>query len=331
VSLLIPSGLIPAGNGFVCAWAARGVGRGQRSFVRRAFTLVELLVVIAIIGVLVGLLLPAVQAARETARRTQCQNNLRQLGIGLSSYEAAHDTFPIGCVECKQVPFAAKDSTQVPWNIPLGQPRLFTSWALRFLPFIEQQHVWQLYDDTKPVGHADNREATSTVISAFLCPSVADEPLMKDGLALTDYVGMYGVEGTGRDQDAPDSPHTLNDVSLGVMLYEVPTRTAQITDGLAHTVIVAESARKNFQFLDHQGRAVSVLSFEYWASGTNLVAQWHETPINQTPTEEIYSHHPGQAGVVFCDGHVQFLNESMEQSVLVAILTRAGGEVADGL
>ena len=66
------------------------------SKMRRAFTLVELLVVIAIIGVLVGLLLPAVQAARESARRSSCQNNLKQIGLGLHNYHDSFDAFPIG-------------------------------------------------------------------------------------------------------------------------------------------------------------------------------------------------------------------------------------------
>jgi len=294
-------------------------GNGSRHRRPRGFTLVELLVVIAILGVLVGLLLPAVQAAREAARRTQCQNNLRQIGIGLAGYEAAHGTFPVGCVECKFAPSQGRVN------------RLWTSWNLRLLPFIEQRHVRQLYDDTKPVGHADNREAASTVIPTLFCPSVADQPVLSDQgqLALTDYAGMYGVGGVGRDQHVPDSPHWLNNESLGVMLYEVPTRTAQITDGLAHTVIAVERSRATLQIIN-RGKVYAASYGFPWASGHSLLDQNQENRINQTPDDEIYSHHPEAAGVVFCDGHVQFLNESIEQSVLLAILTRAGGEVLDG-
>jgi len=285
---------------------------------RCGFTLVELLVVIAIIGVLVGLLLPAVQAARESARRTHCQNNLRQIGIGLLGYEAAQDAFPIGCVECKFGPSQGRKN------------RLWTSWNLRLLPFLEQQHVRQLYDDTKPMGHADNREVVSTVIPTLLCPSVADQPVLSGpGLALTDYAGMYGVGGIGRNHHSPDSPHYLNDKSLGVMLYEVPTRTAQITDGLAHTVIAVERSRATLHIL-YRGKT-HVASFGFpWASGHSLLDQNQETRINQTPDDEIYSKHPEAAGVVYCDGHVQFLSESIEQQVLIALLTRAGGELIDG-
>src|ERR1700704_1333018 len=90
---------------------------------RRGFTLVELLVVIAIIGVLVALLLPAVQAAREAARRIKCQNNLKQIGIGLHNY---HDT--IGCFP----PGATKSNT--------------TSWHVHVLPFMEQKNLYDQFD-----------------------------------------------------------------------------------------------------------------------------------------------------------------------------------------
>jgi len=284
-----------------CGGALRRV---PRCGMAEAFTLVELLVVIAIIGVLVSLLLPAIQAAREAARRTECQNNLRQIGIGLSGYEATYRTFPIGCVECK----LARD----PGN------RLGTSWNLQILPFLEQQHVRELYDDTKPFAHAENRKAVSTVIPTFLCPSASRaSPSDALGFAFTDYSGMHGVEGVGRGIafDA-DSPHWFNKVSRGVMLYEVPTRASEITDGLAHTVLVAERTGTEYQ--------------SQWASGHNCFSQEQNTGINQFQDNEIYSEHLGLAGVVFCDGHVQFLKESIEQSVLVAILTRAGGEVVDG-
>ncbi|NOZ39014.1 MAG: DUF1559 domain-containing protein [Planctomycetes bacterium] len=288
------------------------IGKRPRNSQRRGFTLVELLVVIAIIGVLVGLLLPAVQAAREAARRTQCQSNLRQIGIGLAGHEATYRIFPVGCVECKFIPGNPANAPSAPWNIAFGLRR-YTSWNLRLLPFIEQQPVWQLYDDTKPFDHADNREAISTAIPTFLCPSAPRES--KDD-AFTDYCGMYGVGGKGRDRDEVDSPHWLNDASLGVMLYEVPTRASEIPDGLAHTVLVAERAGSEQQ--------------SQWADGHNCFDQNQNTGINQFDDNEIYSKHPGMAGVVYCDGHVQFLNASIEQSVLLAVLTRAGGEVADG-
>jgi len=277
---------------------------------RCGFTLVELLVVIAIIGLLTGLLLPAVQAARESARRTECQNNLKQIGIGLSQHVAVHEAFPTGCEGCDyRVPFAEKT---------------YTSWNLRLLPHIEQGHVWQLFDSSESIWHPDNFQAVSAVIPTFLCPSSTGEPHSSEQLALTDYGGMSGIEGAGLNAP-PGSVHLRHARALGVMLYEVPTQIVEVTDGLSQTVAVAECAR----------RSVSVEGFELhyeaeWANGHNCLAQGQKTRINETPDNEIYGHHPNVAGVVFCDGHVEFLSESIEQQVMLAILTRAGEEPVDG-
>ncbi len=277
---------------------------------RSGFTLVELLVVIAIIGVMAGLLLPAVQAARESARRTACQNNLKQIGLGLSQHLSVHKAFPTGCVGCDyRVPFAEKK---------------YTSWNLRLLPFIEQQQVWQLFDGSKSIWHSDNLQAVSVIIPTYLCPSSTGEPHTSQQLGLTDYGGMAGIEGAGLNAP-PGSVHLRHPRALGVMLYETPTPAAKITDGLSQTVAAAECARRNVTIEGFQ------LQYEAeWANGHNCLAQRQDTPINKTPDNEIYSHHPSAAGVVFCDGHVKFLSESINQAVLLAILTRAGKEIADG-
>ncbi len=282
------------------------------------FTLVELLVVIAIIGVLIGLLLPAVQAARESARRTQCQNNLRQIGAGLNSYLSAEGDFPVGCVDCN--PQVAES------------PAKWTSWNLRLLPFIEQQQVKQLYDDTKPYYHANNREAVSTLIPTFLCPSSAGEPWTSDQMAPTDYGGMSGIEGIDAWNAPVGSKYLRHPQALGVLLYEWPTRPAEITDGMAHTVIVAECVRRTslLQFILGGKTYQNEQNYQSeWANGHNCLAQGQETRINQSPDNEIYSPHPEVAGVVYCDGHVKFIHESIDQSVLLSILTRAGGELFD--
>lgn len=283
--------------------------------VRYAFTLVELLVVVAIIGTLVGLLLPAVQSARESARRTQCQNHLRQIGLALTEYEVARTEYPVGCIGCR---FS-----------PDPRDRKFIAWNVGILPYLEQNAVWQQFDFDESIGSVVNREAVSAVIPTFLCPdanrdfSVTPEYLFNgqwdpgEGMGLTDYGGMAGVEGPGRDAPVEEGDrYYRNAVSRGIMLNEIATRTIDITDGLSQTVIVAE-------------RACPEVDESQWASGANCFAQHQEMPLNQTwKNGEIYSEHPGVAGVVFADGHVEFLAESIAQETLVALLTRAGEEVA---
>jgi len=122
------------------------------------FTLVELLVVIAIIGILIGMLLPAVQSVREAARRTQCLNNLRQVGLATISFHDANDAFP---------PARTTTSNQV---LPIFMRSGPDSWFVRILPFIEQNNIYKEWDLT---DQYDNQPevAVSTPISTFLCPS----------------------------------------------------------------------------------------------------------------------------------------------------------------
>jgi prepilin-type N-terminal cleavage/methylation domain-containing protein len=135
---------------------------------RRGFTLVELLVVIAIIGVLVALLLPAVQAAREAARRTQCTNNLKNIGLALLNYADAKKVLP-AATQYRPGKGGAVFPPP-PDNGPGG------TWVVEILPFIEQQALYARFDRTKASNHQVNAAVVAAPLSFLVCPSSADEP-----------------------------------------------------------------------------------------------------------------------------------------------------------
>ena len=150
---------------------------------RRGFTLIELLVVIAIIAVLIALLLPAVQAAREAARRSQCTNNLKQIGLGLHNYHSSINTFPMGNA------------------IAYSDPGVQTSWgtfsaAAMMLPYLEQSPVYNSCNFSWTVWYGTGAALNATVwnvkVNSFLCPS--------DSNAGRDFFNSYHASfGTGTD------------------------------------------------------------------------------------------------------------------------------------
>lgn len=125
-----------------------------------AFTIIELLVVIGIIGILVALLLPAINYVRDSARRLQCQNNLKQVALGLLEYHDAHEEFPPATT----------------WNRPrdmdgIQNSRFGPNWAVRILPHLDEQAVHDAFDMSIPIAHPDNAHAYRTRIEVMLCPS----------------------------------------------------------------------------------------------------------------------------------------------------------------
>ena len=277
--------------------------------------------VIAIIGALVALLLPAVQAARESARRSQCQNQLRQLGIAMALHANAQGAFPVGCLGNRG------DYSVTP---PVKARQI--SWNVQLLPFLEESALAEQFDFALPSYDVANKPVATTIVQVFLCPSTEQDALRNPtGLwrdsAFTDYAGIYGVEGVGRDridepaeddgrgeqQDA--SLQTLRDDSLGVLLYDEAVAPKQVTDGLSKTAVAAETVDRRENETE-------------WVNGQNIFAQEESSPINHDvdPGNEIGSPHPGGATLVFCDAHVEFVAETIDQPVLNAMLTKAGGE-----
>jgi prepilin-type N-terminal cleavage/methylation domain-containing protein len=278
------------------------------------FTLIELLVVIAIIAVLIGLLLPAVQKVREAAYRLRCANNIKQVVLALHNYHDANGGFPPG----RSVP-----ATGVVQN-----------WTALTLPYIEQGNLYKLYnfgvDWTDPANDSGNNQ---THIKIFVCPSAPDNRVGANNRGILDYPAINQVHRPNPfASNLPPSDPTY----IGVLGDNVSRRMTDVIDGTSNTLIVAEDAGRNQHWI--MGKVQGTLAEDgAWAnpggaiivSGINPATLAIPGPkaINGTNSQNVYAFHPGVAGGGFADGSVRFLKDSTSINVLIALTTRAFGEV----
>jgi prepilin-type N-terminal cleavage/methylation domain-containing protein/prepilin-type processing-associated H-X9-DG protein len=211
---------------------------------RRGFTLIELLVVIAIIAILIALLLPAVQAAREAARRTQCVNNLKQIGLALHNYHQAHNVFAMGCSSGM---WDAVGDYNVKQNLSVH--------AL-ILPFLEQTQVynalnfgWGSEDSTTVLCYQINMTGTNAQIKAFLCPSDprAGQPDHNNTTNTNNYYACVGTTMTwgllGRQAPWGNLNVTsINMPSNGLFTWQASYGIQSCTDGTSNTIAFSEAA-----------------------------------------------------------------------------------------
>ena len=307
---------------------------------RRAFTLIELLVVIAIIAILIGLLLPAVQKVREAAARIQCQNNLKQIGLGMLNYESANGGFP---------PSRTTGTVASAPNYPFQH-----SWSAALLPFIEQTNAFNLYHYNANWNSPTNYPAIQTYQKMFNCPMTPNQPRADTTIASQpscgDYHAVNAIKwfvcvncfGTpGLDMNSPPDLPFL----VGGMQRDQITKITAITDGTSNTILVGEDAgRPTFynaarQVAPPNGTTIPPPKEGGWADpngafsidGSNSDGSVPGScALNCANNSEVYSWHSNGANVVFADGSVHFLSSNLDLCVLAALVTKAGGEVING-
>jgi prepilin-type N-terminal cleavage/methylation domain-containing protein/prepilin-type processing-associated H-X9-DG protein len=302
---------------------------------RGAFTLIELLVVIAIIAVLVGLLLPAVQKVREAASRMACTNNLKQIGLACHQHHHTYGVFPPGWV-------------WAPFTLPQGKVTELGSGAATFtclLPYLEQEALARKYRWDKGAQRPENQPVATTQLKVVQCPS-AEPDRWITAVEDPDNYGYGGKGACGDYGGVKEIDTRLVDMGLvdraadyrGVLTVNYLTRIADITDGTAHTILVAEHAGAPQVW--RAGRPVprTYTLSAAWVGGTMTFGQGSSydgtkkpgpCAINCTNDHEVYSFHPGGANAGFADGSVHFLHADLDIRIFARLVTRAGGEVVD--
>ena len=310
---------------------------------RRGFTLVELLVVIAIIGILVAMLLPAVQAAREAARRTQCTNNLKQIGLAILDFESQFGALPAGTTH--------KEAD--------GRPAEYSMFFL-ILPFLEEGDVYDRYDFD---GHSriyDNSQVSSVQIPGYVCPSDGAMGRSWGGFARSNYGSCFG---TAMQIPNPDDFHYLwinieldgkdadTDGYFRIQGKRTGRKLREITDGTSHTIMASELLAGRDDSMDGSDIDLRGLWCHAWM-GTSMYSHFHtpntsagdaiehcvpaiDMPCNlQARADQLMtgdaaarSQHPDGVVAVSGDGHVGFYSDSIDLFVWRALATYAGNDV----
>jgi prepilin-type N-terminal cleavage/methylation domain-containing protein/prepilin-type processing-associated H-X9-DG protein len=295
---------------------------------RAGFTLIELLVVIAVIAVLIGLLVPAVQQVRASAARSQCQNNLKQIGIALQGYHDSYKVFPPGYTSG----VSAGNDTGPGWG-----------WASYILPQIEQQTTYSSITFSQPIEASVNKAARTTSIAVYLCPADGAQPTWTVQthslagavtgtictIATGNYIGNFGISEPGVDGE-------------GIFFRNSNVAIKDVTDGTSNTMMAGERSQHwaESTWVGAVTGATEIpppespAQFEVANSASAILGHTFEGTggpgTYDTEANGFASAHAGGALFVFVDGHVAFLRTDMDHNLYKALSTRAGGEPVQG-
>ncbi len=296
---------------------------------RQGFTLIELLVVIAIIAILIALLLPAVQQAREAARRTQCKNNLKQLGLALHNYHDVYNTFPQGC----SVRRTNANNSRVQANYESW------GWSASILPMIDQAPLFdQLGVNTRTLHEAlvvalaaGTLDESFPPLAAFQCPSDETGPRLQGGMRRDSFDGDAMVPNTWRPPTSnyPGSTGEIaGDVRAPRQLNHRPPRGIfytgskinfrDITDGSSNTFAVGERNNRCGAGTWMGNRNPDGNGTE----GNDYVLARVRMPLNDpintgndNCTDGFSSAHTGGGQFLLCDGSVRFISENIDSNI----------------
>ena len=279
---------------------------------RVGFTLIELLIVIAIIAILIGLLLPAVQKVRESAARSQCLNNLHQIGLALQGYHDDNGAFPPGGVSLNEG----------------------VSYMVFILPYIEQNNLYRGADVTQTYASSANLPLESAFVKLYLCPSSYEQFAVSydpPTARTSSYAGNMGPKDPASTAIYQVSASNQGgDALQGVLGFDTQVSIMQITDGTSNTFLVGELAWKGANSYRSWSRGCWPLADGNCHSCKNMTYPLNTTPYNGSNNfndTSFGSNHSNGAHFLMCDGSVHPVGKNVDISILRNTASRNGGEI----
>jgi prepilin-type processing-associated H-X9-DG protein len=305
--------------------------------------------VIAVIGLLIGLLLPAVQATRESSRRTQCTNNLKQIGIALHDYHDVVKQFPPS--------YVVSPATNLPMGLPdpnTGDTGPGYGFLMLSLPYQEQRTLYETFNLNLPCWAPANAVAAAAIVPIYICPTATNMnpnpynviDASANTLAVFGRANYVGVAGRYSPwQQYYDPAMDLSQVCDGVLYRNSRTRIADIRDGTTQTLMVSEKtpyhSDSTWVGVVPGGVTNPTPMFAFVGpdpSASQVNVHTGPTPLEVPPiikppcqplanTDEVWSEHPYGANVLLCDGSVRFISDTIEPLTWSRMGTRAANDI----